>query len=153
MSAKKSLSQEAYAAFNCGEVNQEDLEKFIGLNVAETTSEHMPLPWPAVSDYVKDYCDQRLNCQIKRDPIFAVKNGEWIQAMNRIITANQDEYEFLIWSRDMCKATNAPVAVSRIESLIRRYTEQFQYYEKTYRVLFEKALQVQRKDSDERRRG
>lgn len=139
-------AQEIYEAGKRGEITPAEMNAHMGMHIARTLHDHPARKYPEPNGVLTSYVEMRINGHEKRSPFQAVKNGEWIQIIIRIRTNNFADWDLLLWAYENCVRVGAIAAANKVMDQIEKHKSNS--YPKAY---FERALEVQRMDSEERR--
>lgn len=146
----RSQAEVIYRAFSAHEITRTVSEQHLAMLIADTTYDHEPSTYPSLAPALARYIDARFSDRERRDPVLAIKNGEWIQLLVRIRTRNFADRELLTWAGHICKGLGAPEKCALLREAVKKHIQTHNSFD--WRV-FERAIEVQKRDSEERRRG
>lgn len=133
-----------------GEINQSDAEKHMALLTSETLYEHRPVNYPNPSQPLSQYVQGRIN-GMQRESVMAIKNGEWIELINRLSGDNKHQHELLMWAgRILKKMGMSESKLSPVRSAVIAHVKHWDAFDWFY---FTDAIRVQEMDSDAARRN
>lgn len=144
-----SLGQIAFAAANRGEMSMEDLQKHTAISTADCLHDYPCRAYPEPSRELENYIRSRANGLLaQRDPVYSIKNGEWIQLALRIKTMNQADIDYLVWAKEWCKKAGAIDKAQRIHAKANEH-----WHNRPPVELLTLAFKAQELDSLERQRS
>lgn len=143
----KSEAQEIASAMLRGELTEKGAGQHMALLISRTLHDHPVRSYPQMSAQLSTYIADRRVGVIQRDPVLAVKNGEWLQMTFRIFQLNKNDLELLQWAKEHCREIKAEGPMRLIQVQIDKHTRN-----PFPRDTWDMATEVQIKDGEDRRR-
>jgi hypothetical protein len=144
---EKTISQDALEMAKSGRISFQQAGKIVAHHTADTLADHRPMKFLPQPQQLQTYCAQRERGLLPRDPVLAVKNGEWLDSINKASAINRKEVEHLLWAREICLECKSSAQAERIETHLHQFAQL-----SFPREQFLTALEVQRRDSDDKRK-
>lgn len=149
MSGSDGIVKRAYIAHTRGEISRETCHRITAMSLSETIHEHRPVNYHIASQNLQSYVTSRDRDAQPRDQTLAVKNGEWLDFGYRVYAKNLQNHELLIWAKEILEKIENQKIPQTILDAIKNHEDHRAAFDWPY---YMRALKVQEKDSDERRR-
>lgn len=89
--------------------------------VSENSKEYPVRVYPTMSPVIRSYCQSRINTVISYDKTLAIKLGEWMFQMIRLMELNQGDVDLLLWCREKLVLVELTKKIEMIDRQIDRF--------------------------------
>lgn len=117
----RSLPEEIFLAHRKGELDAEGFNVAMSVWTADNAWKFRANPYPPLPNGLVGYVEGRIQGRMGRDGSQAMKLGQWVRAIHKLIEDNRANLETLIWARGKCEGVGMRDMVRKLEAEIQGY--------------------------------